>query len=58
MPSSILILSRAFIVSGRMKHEETVVAISSSLPYEVVDRVGTILPYEDSVFEEEKTGIP
>lgn len=43
-----------FFVSGRMKHEETVVAIFHR-PDEVV--VGTVLPFEDSV-SEEKTGIP
>ena len=42
---------RAFIVSGRMKPEEAVVATLSSLPDEVVDTVGTVLPSEDSVSE-------
>ncbi|RCV17465.1 hypothetical protein SETIT_3G222000v2 [Setaria italica] len=51
MPSSLLILSRAFTVSGRMKPEEAVVATLSSLPDEVVDTVGTVLPSEDSVSE-------
>ncbi|XP_037454262.1 mitochondrial proton/calcium exchanger protein-like [Triticum dicoccoides] len=54
MPSSLLILSRAFIVSGRMKPEEAVVATLSSLPDEVVDTVGTVLPSEDSVSERRK----
>ena len=43
--------SRAFTVSGRMKPEEAVVATLSSLPDEVVDTVGTVLPSEDSVSE-------
>ncbi|KQK00271.1 mitochondrial proton/calcium exchanger protein [Brachypodium distachyon] len=51
MPSSLLILSRAFTVSGKMKPEEAVVATLSSLPDEVVDTVGTVLPSEDSVSE-------
>jgi len=42
---------RAFTVSGRMKPEEAVVATLSSLPDEVVDTVGTVLPSEDSVSE-------
>ncbi|KAI4980450.1 hypothetical protein ZWY2020_020935 [Hordeum vulgare] len=54
MPSSLLILSRAFIVSGRMKPEEAVVATLSSLPDEVVDTIGTVLPSEDSVSERRK----
>ena len=45
---------RNFIVSGRMKPEEAVVAILSSLPDEVVDTVGTVLPSEDSVSERRK----
>ncbi|KAH0460559.1 hypothetical protein IEQ34_011222 [Dendrobium chrysotoxum] len=51
VPSSLLILSRAFTVSGKLKPEEAVVATLSSLPDEVVDTVGTVLPYEDSVSE-------
>ncbi|KAL6634006.1 hypothetical protein ACP70R_026677 [Stipagrostis hirtigluma subsp. patula] len=51
VPSSLLILSRAFTVSGKMKPEEAVVATLSSLPDEVVDTVGTVLPSEDSVSE-------
>ncbi|CAK7322793.1 unnamed protein product [Dovyalis caffra] len=52
VPSSLLILSRAFTVSGRMKPEEAVRATLSSLPDEVVDTVGvTALPSEDSVSE-------
>ncbi|XP_068639879.1 uncharacterized protein [Aristolochia californica] len=51
VPSSLLILSRAFIVSGRGL-EEAVQATLSSLPDEVVDTVGvTALPSEDSVSE-------
>ena len=38
-------------MSGRMKPEEAVVATLSSLPDEVVDTVGTVLPSEDSVSE-------
>ncbi|XP_042382249.1 mitochondrial proton/calcium exchanger protein-like [Zingiber officinale] len=51
VPSSLLILSRAFTVSGKLKPEEAVVATLSSLPDEVVDTVGTGLPSEDSVSE-------
>lgn len=51
VPSSLLILSRSFTVSGKLKPEEAVVATLSSLPDEVVDTVGTGLPYEDSVSE-------
>ncbi|KAK1402877.1 Mitochondrial proton/calcium exchanger protein [Heracleum sosnowskyi] len=52
VPSSLLILSRAFSVSGRLKPEEAVQATLSSLPDEVVDTVGiTSLPSEDSVSE-------
>jgi hypothetical protein len=42
---------RAFTVSGKMKPEEAVGATLSSLPDEVVDTVGTVLPSEDSIFE-------
>ncbi|KAK3138611.1 hypothetical protein QOZ80_5AG0371070 [Eleusine coracana subsp. coracana] len=51
MPSSLLILSRTFTVSGKLNPEEAVVATLSSLPDEVVDTVGTVLPSEDSVSE-------
>lgn len=52
VPSSLLILSRAFLVAGRLKPEEAVGATLSSLPDEVVDTVGvTSLPSEDSVSE-------
>ncbi|KAG8641545.1 hypothetical protein MANES_12G000200v8 [Manihot esculenta] len=52
VPSSLLILSRAFSVSGKVKPEEAVQATISSLPDEVVDTVGvTALPSEDSVSE-------
>lgn len=52
VPSSLLILSRAFTVSGKLKPEEAVRATLSSLPDEVVDTVGvTSLPSEDSVSE-------
>lgn len=52
LPSSLLILSRAFVVSNRVKPEEAVGATLSSLPDEVVDTVGvTSLPSEDSVSE-------
>ncbi|MQL70389.1 hypothetical protein Taro_002716 [Colocasia esculenta] len=51
LPSSLLILSRAFTVSGKIRPEEAVVATLSSLPDEVVDTVGTGLPSEDSVSE-------
>ncbi|KAK4802926.1 hypothetical protein SAY86_001129 [Trapa natans] len=52
VPSSLLILSRAFSVSGKVKPEEAVQATLSSLPDEVVDTVGvTTLLSEDSVSE-------
>ncbi|XP_068665949.1 uncharacterized protein [Aristolochia californica] len=51
VPSSLLILSRAFIVSG-IRPEEAVQATLSSLPDEVVDTAGvTALPSEDSMSE-------
>lgn len=51
VPSSLLILSRTFTVSGKIKPEEAVQATLSTLPDEVVDTVGTALPSEDSVLE-------
>ncbi|RDX62462.1 Mitochondrial proton/calcium exchanger protein, partial [Mucuna pruriens] len=52
VPSSLLILSRSFTVSGKLKPEEAVQATLSSLPDEVVDTVQvTSLPSEDSVSE-------
>ncbi|XP_010413638.1 PREDICTED: LETM1 and EF-hand domain-containing protein 1, mitochondrial [Camelina sativa] len=52
VPSSLLILSRAFTVSGRVKAEDAVRATLSSLPDEVVDTVGiTSLPSEDPISE-------
>ncbi|XVF37513.1 hypothetical protein REPUB_Repub20aG0015200 [Reevesia pubescens] len=52
VPSSLLILSRAFTVAGKLKPEDAVRATLSSLPDEVVDTVGvTALPSEDSVSE-------
>lgn len=52
VPSSLLILSRAFSVSGKLKPEEAVQATLSSLPDELVDSVQvTSLPSEDSVSE-------
>lgn len=55
VPSSLLILSRAFTVSGKMKPEEAVQATLSSLPDEVVDTVGaTSLPSEDTLAERKR----
>ncbi|KAM7278209.1 hypothetical protein ACFE04_005343 [Oxalis oulophora] len=55
VPSSLLILSRAFTVSGKLKPEEAVQATLSSLPDEVVGTVGiTSLPSEDSVSERKR----
>lgn len=55
VPSSLLILSRAFTVSGKIKPEEAVEAAISSLPDEVVDTVGaTSLPSEDTVSERKR----
>ncbi|XP_021893688.1 mitochondrial proton/calcium exchanger protein isoform X2 [Carica papaya] len=52
VPSSLLILSRAFSVSGKIKPEEAVQATLSSLPDEVVETVSvTALPSEDLVSE-------
>ncbi|GMP54992.1 hypothetical protein CsSME_00019953 [Camellia sinensis var. sinensis] len=52
VPSSLLILSRTFTVSGKLRPEEAVRDTLSSLPDEVVDTVGvTALPSEDSVSE-------
>ncbi|KAG8484445.1 hypothetical protein CXB51_023846 [Gossypium anomalum] len=52
VPSSLLILSRAFIVSGKLKPGDAVRATLSSLPDEVVDTiVVTALPSEDPVSE-------
>ncbi|KZV34804.1 hypothetical protein F511_00706 [Dorcoceras hygrometricum] len=52
VPSSLMILSRAFAVSGKLSPEDAVRATLSSLPDEVVDTVGiTSLPSEDSVSE-------
>ncbi|XP_074310639.1 uncharacterized protein LOC141646648 [Silene latifolia] len=50
VPSSLLILSRSFNISGKIKPEEAVEFAISSLPDEVVDTVGaTSLPSEDTV---------
>ncbi|KAK7295223.1 hypothetical protein RJT34_18128 [Clitoria ternatea] len=55
VPSSLLILSRAFSISGKVRPEEAVQATLSSLPDEVVDTVGmTTLPSEDSVSERKR----
>ncbi|KAH7865516.1 hypothetical protein Vadar_007655 [Vaccinium darrowii] len=55
VPSSLLILSRAFTVPGKVKPEEAVQATLSSLPDEVVNTVGvTALPSEDSVSEKRR----
>ncbi|KAK9947289.1 hypothetical protein M0R45_002920 [Rubus argutus] len=52
MPSSLLILSRAFYVSGKLRPEEAVRATLTSMPDEVVDTINvTSLPSEDSVSE-------
>ncbi|MCO5550546.1 hypothetical protein L7F22_004033 [Adiantum nelumboides] len=52
IPSSLLILSRAFTVSGKLKPEEAVQATLSSLPDEVVESVGfSTLPSEDALAE-------
>ncbi|XP_043689475.1 mitochondrial proton/calcium exchanger protein-like [Telopea speciosissima] len=55
MPSSLLILSRSFTISGKLKPEEVVQATLSSLPDEVVDTVQvTSMPSEDSVSERKR----
>ncbi|XP_048597251.1 mitochondrial proton/calcium exchanger protein-like [Brassica napus] len=54
VPSSLLILSRAFTVAGRVE-ADAVRATLSSLPDEVVDTVGvTSLPSEDPVSERQR----
>ncbi|KAK1321797.1 hypothetical protein QJS10_CPA03g01751 [Acorus calamus] len=55
LPSSLLILSRAFSVSGKLRPEQAVQATLSSLPDEVVETVGaTALPSEDSLAEKKR----
>ncbi|XP_042501774.1 mitochondrial proton/calcium exchanger protein-like [Macadamia integrifolia] len=55
MPSSLLILSRSFTISGKLKPEEVVQATLSSLPDEVVDTIQvTSMPSEDSVSERKR----
>ncbi|KAF3656899.1 hypothetical protein FXO37_15244 [Capsicum annuum] len=55
VPSSLLILSRAFTVSGKVKPEEAIQATFSSLPDEVVDAVQvTSMPSEDSLAEKKR----
>ncbi|KAK9145676.1 hypothetical protein Sjap_005579 [Stephania japonica] len=50
--SSLLILSRAFTVSGKPRPEEAVMSTMSSLPDELVDTIQvTSMPSEDSVSE-------
>lgn len=52
VPSSLLILSRSFTISGKLRPEEAVRDTLSSLPDEVVDTVGvTTLPSEDPLSE-------
>lgn len=52
VPSSLLLLSRSFLVSGKVKPEEAVQATLSSLPDEVVESVGFMtLPSEDVLAE-------
>eukprot|EP00250_Pteridium_aquilinum_P034404 c7536_g1_i1 orf=631-1224(-) len=52
VPSSLLILSRALSVSGKMKPEEAVQATLSSLPDEVIESVGiSELPSEGTLGE-------
>ncbi|GAU31389.1 hypothetical protein TSUD_19340 [Trifolium subterraneum] len=55
LPSSLLILSRAFYISGKVKPEEVVQATLSAMPDDVVDTVGvTALPSGDSVSDKRK----
>ncbi|KAJ4830254.1 hypothetical protein Tsubulata_021217 [Turnera subulata] len=52
VPSSLLILSRSFSVSGKVRPEDAMQATISSLPDEVVDTVQvTSMPSEDSLSE-------
>ncbi|CAI9108437.1 OLC1v1008026C1 [Oldenlandia corymbosa var. corymbosa] len=55
VPSSLMILSRAFAVSGKVKPEEAVRNTMISLPDEVVDIIGiTSLPSEDPIDEKRR----
>ncbi|KAK9144483.1 hypothetical protein Sjap_004386 [Stephania japonica] len=52
LPSSLLILSKAFTVSGKLRPKEAIMSTMSSLPDELVDTVQvTSMPSEDSVSE-------
>ncbi|GAU25262.1 hypothetical protein TSUD_17750 [Trifolium subterraneum] len=55
LPSPLLILSRAFYISGKVKPEEVVQATLSAMRDEVVDTVGvTALPPGDSVSDKKR----
>ncbi|BBN10959.1 LETM1 and EF-hand domain-containing protein 1, mitochondrial [Marchantia polymorpha subsp. ruderalis] len=54
VPSSLLILSRAFMVSGRIRPEEAMQATLSSLPDEVVDSIGTVSAAGEDALAERK----
>ncbi|KAL2623798.1 hypothetical protein R1flu_008043 [Riccia fluitans] len=54
VPSSLLILSRAFMVSGRIRPEEAMQATLSSLPDEVVDSIGTVAASNEDAISERK----
>eukprot|EP00850_Spirogloea_muscicola_P019244 SM000187S03861 [mRNA] locus=s187:52808:57172:+ [translate_table: standard] len=54
VPSSLLILSRSFVVSGKIKPEEAVSATLSSLPDEVVESVGLSMPAEEDSVADRK----
>ncbi|KAG6547906.1 hypothetical protein Mapa_010726 [Marchantia paleacea] len=54
VPSSLLILSRAFMVSGRIRPEEAMQATLSSLPDEVVDSIGTVSAAGEDAIAERK----
>ncbi|CAM6100588.1 unnamed protein product [Calypogeia fissa] len=54
LPSSLLILSRAFMVSGRIRPEEAMQATLSSLPDQVVDSVSATAPGDDSLAERQR----
>lgn len=54
VPSSLLILSRAFLVAGKLKPEEVLQTTLSSLPDQVVEAVGASATPEDAVAERKR----
>ncbi|KAL3690690.1 hypothetical protein R1sor_004341 [Riccia sorocarpa] len=54
VPSSLLILSRAFMVSGRIRPDEPMHATLSSLPEKVLDSIGTVAASGEDAIAERK----